>query len=62
MNSVCCSRKMGESLMEDICKPLRNMCDNHAKVKKPVSRLDSIHTVKSDITFAVKLRRKVISR
>ena len=48
--------------MEDICKPLRNMCDNHAKVKKPVSRLDSIHTVKSDITFAVKLRRKVISR
>jgi len=23
--------------MEDICKPLRNMCENHIKVKKPVS-------------------------
>ena len=22
--------------MEDIVKPLRNMCDNHSKVKKPV--------------------------
>lgn len=31
-------RRIGESLMEDICKPLRNMCDNHSKVKKPVSK------------------------
>lgn len=22
--------------MDDICKPMRNMCDNHIKVKKPV--------------------------
>ncbi|KAF6018428.1 NOSTRIN [Bugula neritina] len=29
-------QKIGESLMEDICKPLRNMCENHIKVKKPI--------------------------
>ena len=41
--SVC--RKIGESLMDDICKPLRNMCDNHNKVKKPVSTLQTSQTV-----------------
>ncbi|XP_067933564.1 nostrin-like isoform X2 [Watersipora subatra] len=29
-------QKISERLMEDIVKPLRNMCDNHSKVRKPI--------------------------